>query len=414
MKIREFRKNMRSPFLSKLTDNSAYLQSRTSLLGLCFVSMVSLIMVFIFSVNIAYGARTIISWMKMFEDVFAYEEAMRSSGIQKYDRIQDATDMLADANAYERDVRVFVDDHIKNRSSRNDYVMERDFNDFHEKRLRELQNKWSRSKYLIECATQMAEYVRDSNLKRMKSLMAADPNRVGGVTSKNDASTKTVYVDPEEHNALGLIERATVFVIVIDAREEKVSIGTGFFVAPGIILTNRHVVGDKNAKVAVLSKAVGRPTQAQIVAISDRKERDYALLRVGSSGDTSTLAFSTDVKPNDKVTAWGFPYAAIMNDPKFKAVLQGDMRSAPDVVFSEGVINSIQNQDPPFIMHNAIISGGSSGGPLVNMKGQVLGINTSVFTNTAYRQSGASISATDIIKFMGEHGITPTGASGSR
>lgn len=387
---------------------------RTNLLGLCFALIISLAMVFMFSVNVAYGARKIIPWMSMFEDVRAYEEAMRSSGILKYDVVQDATDMLADAKAYERDARAFIDESIKNRGSKNDYVMERDLNEFHERRLRELQRKWSRSNYLVESATKMAESVRDNNLLLMKSLMAEDPYRADGAASRNNASATTVYVASEEYDVNSLVERATVFVVVVDVMEEKVGTGTGFFVAPGIILTNRHVVSDKSAKVAVSSKALGRMAPAQIVAISDRKERDYALLRVDSSGGASRLVFSADAKPADKVTAWGFPSAAIMNDPKFKAMMRGDMRSAPDVVFSGGVIDSIQNQDPPFIMHNAIIHYGSSGGPLVNTKGQVLGINTSMFFDRAYRQSGASICTTDIIKFMQENGITPEVVSSSR
>lgn len=386
---------------------------RANLLRLCFVLMVSLFIAFMFSVNVADGARKIISWMSMFSDARAYEEAMRSSGVLKYDVVQDATDMLADEKAYERDARAFIDESIKNRGSKNDYVMERDLNEFHEKRLKELQRKWSRSNYLVECATKMAESVRDSSLVWMKSVMAEDKHRAVESTNVNNAGT-TTYLAPEERKVIGLVERATVFIVVIYEREQKVGIGTGFFVAPGIIITNRHVVSDKDAKVAVFSKALGRPTTAQIVAISDRKERDYTLLRAGYYGDVSPLVFSTDAKSADKVTAWGFPYIAIASDPQFETMMQGDIRSAPDAVFSEGVVGSIQNQDPPLVLHNAFLSNGSSGGPLVNAKGQVLGINTSGVFNRAHRQSGIAICAADIIKFMQENGITPKVISSSR
>jgi len=385
--------------------------------------MISLVMVFIFSVNIAYSAKKMISWMNMFEDMSAYEEAMRSAGIHNYDIVKDATEMMSDANVYERDARTLVNESINKK--RSGYLIERDINDLHRRRLGELQEKWKRSSYLVECATKMAESVRDSNLERMKPLAAADPHRDGVLVDRSGASTATQYVAPEEHEVINLVGRATVFVIVMSANEDQAGSGTGFFVAPGFILTNRHVIKERNAKVVVLSKFLGRPVPAQIVAISERKERDYALLRIGQppSGYPSSLKFSTEAKPADKVTAWGFPGAAIRSDPQYAAMLKGDMRSAPDVVYSEGIISEIRdhaptvtrhNQPPPVIIYSAVTSPGNSGGPLVNTKGQVVGIHAGRYYGDAHRQSGRAICATDVIKFIREHDITPTVASGSR
>ena len=423
MKTGEFRKNMRKLLLLKTAHNSADLQSRTSLFKLCFIPVISFVLVFMFSVNSAYGERKRVSWINMFENVRAYEEGMRSSGIQSYDRIQDARGMLADANTYERDARAFVDEIASKKHTKNIYAMEMDLKHFHERRLRELQQKWSRSKYLVECATVMAESVRDSNLGRLKSLMA-DPH-LADVSNSNEAGVAVSNVAPEERGVHDLVKRSTVCVRVINKEGRAGGCATGFFVAPGIVLTNRHVVEGKSNKAIVLSKTLSQPVSAQIVAISDRMERDYALIRLDQthSGDPSPLVFNTDARPSDKVTAWGFPDAVIKNDPKYKDMLKGNMRSVPDVVYSEGVISEIRdhaptvtrhNQPPPVIIYSAVTSPGNSGGPLVNTKGQVVGIHAGRYYGDAHRQSGRAMCATDVIKFMREHGITPAVASGLR
>jgi S1-C subfamily serine protease len=231
--------------------------------------------------------------------------------------------------------------------------------------------------------------------------MANEDKRTGGAASS---------LAPEERDVPNLIERATVFVLAISSKKDDVRSGTGFFVSPGIILTNSHVVGESSAKLIVLNKTLGGPRHIQNMTISKKADRDYALLRIGKppSGYPSHLAFNNDAKRTDRVGAWGFPGAVIKNDPMFAAMLRGDMRSAPEVVYSEGVISTIQKHDPPLIVHTAIISHGNSGGPLVNTKGQVLGINTAIFLdNQTYRQSGVAISASDIIRFMREHSINP-------
>jgi len=357
----------------------------------------------------------------MFENVRAYEKAMQSSGIDKYDRMQDAADMFSDAKAYERDARAFVDECVSKRHAKNTYAIEMDFNHFHERRLRELQQKWRRSTYLVECATMMAESVRDTNLRRLKSRLA-DPHDAGVI---NDVHEATHYVAPEERGLYNLIERATVSVTV-RFKDKTASTGTGFFVAPGVVLTNSHVVQDKDAEVTVSSKALGGGVSARVIAFSNNAARDYALLRVDriASLCPTPLKFSTDIKHADKVIAWGFPGVVIKNDPRFAAMVRGDMRSAPDVVYSEGVIRSIQDQDPPFVLHTAVVSYGNSGGPLVNTKGQVLGIQVAIFYRDDQNESpesrlvnsivfaqntelAKSLLASDIMKFMREHGIYP-------
>ena len=264
------------------------------------------------------------------------------------------------------------------------------------------------------CVAQKADtnVITSTANKRTSALATPRTHGTRDISDERARDTSVARAAPLSRNIPDMIERATVFVVSINANKDSVRSGTGFFVAPGIILTNRHVVGEDSAKTIVLNNALGRPVSARVIAIGGTTARDYALLRMVQadySNYPSPLAFSSDAKRTDKVGAWGFPAAIIQNDPMFAALLRGDSGSAPEVVYSEGVISTIQKHNPPLIVHTAIISHGNSGGPLVNADGQVLGINTAIsLDDKTYRQSGVAISASDIIKFMHEHGVNPT------
>lgn len=229
----------------------------------------------------------------------------------------------------------------------------------------------------------------------------------GGGNGTQPAPTAPPTSNPRTVGAL--MEQSTVFIFSIVGDGART--GTGFFVAPGIIATNRHVVGAANAKVLVTNKELGGIVPAQIIAISNVEARDYALLRIApdKAARAPFLRMTDDARRTDRVSAWGFPAAVTGDDPKFKALMQGDAKAVPEVVYSEGVISVLLNQNPPLIVHTALISQGNSGGPLVNEQGAVLGINTMIsLDKQSYRQTGLSLSGGDLMNFMREHGVTPS------
>jgi S1-C subfamily serine protease len=112
------------------------------------------------------------------------------------------------------------------------------------------------------------------------------------------------------------------------------------------------------------------------------------------------------VRRTDRISAWGFPGAVTGGDPKFAALLKGDIGAAPEVVFTEGTVSVVLERKPPLIVHSAVISQGNSGGPLVDEYGAVLGINTLIrLDDESYRQSSMAIVAADMIAFLQEQGL---------
>ncbi|MBI3515308.1 MAG: trypsin-like peptidase domain-containing protein [Proteobacteria bacterium] len=202
---------------------------------------------------------------------------------------------------------------------------------------------------------------------------------------------------------VGFLEKATVLVVATQSR--GASVGTGFFVSPDRLLTNRHVV-DRADRVLVTSRALGKPYPARVVAATDRGAvggADYALLEVpGLAHEQLTL--TTQIAKLQEVIAAGYPGVTIGNDADFRAFAQGQRNAAPDLVITRGEVNAIQiNQAKvPTVAHTALISEGNSGGPLVDRCGRVIGINSYIAQKTTV--TGFAIASSDLVEFLNKNG----------
>lgn len=205
------------------------------------------------------------------------------------------------------------------------------------------------------------------------------------------------------------IEAGCVF-LVSPQGGRSVSTGSGFFVAPGYVLTNKHVVGRGNGNVLVTSKALGRPVMGKVAARSPSDEYDFALVTVQTPPDAKVgvLKFAKDVKKTEKAGAWGFPGLVGQADPGYQKLLHGDLTAMPELSYTEGVISAILDRHPRLVVHSAPISPGNSGGPLVNSAGEVTGINTMIsLDEDSYRQASIAIAVEELKKFLLEHGVKP-------
>ncbi len=149
---------------------------------------------------------------------------------------------------------------------------------------------------------------------------------------------------------------ATVLIVIEDANGKSLGSGSGFFIGKGLIATNYHVVEKGTKKVY---KQVGKDKWYNITdTVKIDKQRDLAILKVSDvDAPALPLGNSDGVQIGQSVYAVGNPIG----------VLEG--------TFAPGFVSSIRGKEPnKSIQITAPISPGSSGGPLLNDKGEVIGI----------------------------------------
>jgi S1-C subfamily serine protease len=223
---------------------------------------------------------------------------------------------------------------------------------------------------------------------------------------------------PFQGNLADLLKQALVMILVPTGN--GTSLGSGFFVAPDLIATNRHVVeGAGEAGIFVINEKLGRATKVDKVASSPSAEiggLDVALLRLAGGPAVQPLALTPTVAQLDQVIAAGYPGLTIGGDAATQRLLEGgDMTAAPTLILTDGRINAIQ--DGPaglkIMPHSAAISGGNSGGPLVDSCGRVVGVNTFITTD---QQQTAHVNyaqkADQVIAFLRGAGAAVTEVSG--
>jgi S1-C subfamily serine protease len=153
---------------------------------------------------------------------------------------------------------------------------------------------------------------------------------------------------------------STVLLVMEDHNGQPLSLGSGFFVRDGEIASNLHVV-EGSAKG--YAKLVGDKTKYDIegVTIAD-PNYDLVVLKVSNSHSrTLPLGNSDTVQVGESVYAVGNPQG-----------LEG--------TFSQGIVSSIREVGADKLLQiTAPISPGSSGGPVLNEKGEVIGISVATF-----------------------------------
>jgi S1-C subfamily serine protease len=193
-----------------------------------------------------------------------------------------------------------------------------------------------------------------------------------------------------------LVDHSVVRVVALMGPEQMMT-GTGFAISPDTIVTNRHVIEQvQEGQLFVASKYLGtEPVRARLLATtagSQLGNSDFAVLQIENGKPLTSLNVGDDPQPLESVVAAGYPGLTTQTDSN---------DTIPDVVYSQGDVSVVQPQSngTSLVIHTANISPGSSGGPLVNRCGTVVGVNTFVttgrdeFTGRAlYSLSGETLS----------------------
>jgi serine protease Do len=149
-------------------------------------------------------------------------------------------------------------------------------------------------------------------------------------------------------------------------QREAQSLGSGFIIsADGYILTNNHVVADADEILVRLSDR--SELEAKLVGTDPRS--DVALLKVdGKNLPTVKIGDSDKLKVGEWVLAIGSPFG--FDHSVTSGIVSAKGRSLPNESYV------------PFIQTDVAINPGNSGGPLFNLEGEVVGINSQIFTRS--------------------------------
>jgi serine protease Do len=149
---------------------------------------------------------------------------------------------------------------------------------------------------------------------------------------------------------------------------KQTGLGSGFIISEdGYILTNHHVVGEAD-KITVTLKD-GREFEAKLIG-SDPKS-DVALIQIKKANDLPSLPLgdSESLEIGEWVMAVGNPFG--LSHTLTVGVVSAKGRSSVGITDYED-----------FIQTDAAINPGNSGGPLINMKGEAIGINSAIFSKS--------------------------------
>lgn len=176
----------------------------------------------------------------------------------------------------------------------------------------------------------------------------SDTNKVSNIISK---------VGPSVVGIIGKLKESSY-----DYSEytDNLIFGTGvIYKSDGYIITNAHVVKDMESIVVVLSNS--KAYKARLNAIDE--SLDLAVIKIDKGGlQPATFGNVSEVAVGQEVVAIGTPLSFNLRNSATKGIISGMNRSA--------------DGEYRFIQSDAAINGGNSGGPLVNMKGHVIGINS--------------------------------------
>ena len=147
-------------------------------------------------------------------------------------------------------------------------------------------------------------------------------------------------------------------------------VGSGFIISPdGYILTNAHVVN--NASKITVKLTDRREFEGKVIGADEKT--DVAVIKISAKGDLPVvrLGDSNKLRPGQWVLAIGSPF-------NFENSVTAGVVSA----LARGNVGEAGNAYVPFIQTDVAVNPGNSGGPLFNLNGEVVGINSQIYSRS--------------------------------
>ncbi|XP_029104424.1 serine protease HTRA2, mitochondrial-like isoform X2 [Scleropages formosus] len=175
-----------------------------------------------------------------------------------------------------------------------------------------------------------------------------------------------------------VVEKSAPAVVYIEimgrhpfsGREVPISNGSGFIVnSDGLIVTNAHVVANKRGvRVKLTNGDIYNATVQDVDQVAD-----IATIKINAQHPLPTLPLgkSSEVRQGEFVVAMGSPFA--LRNTITSGIVSSAQRGSQEL--------GLSNSDMEYIQTDATINFGNSGGPLINLDGEVIGINTMKVTS---------------------------------
>jgi S1-C subfamily serine protease len=217
-------------------------------------------------------------------------------------------------------------------------------------------------------------------------------------------------------NMNDLIDQAVVFVVGrMAGHPDTVDMGTGFFVTPDRIVTNRHVIEKIDPSTLVITnKKLGHAIPAHVVVKTEPPPnaslsvQDFAILSVEQPG-LAVVKLGPSIAKSAAVAAAGYPGFLTTTDPGYQQLVHGNQNAAPENTIQYGVVIQKRDSDPvKLVTHSANLGRGNSGGPLLDMCSRVVGVNTAVVNEGQLATTANFAQDVDELKtFLAANGVTP-------
>jgi S1-C subfamily serine protease len=261
------------------------------------------------------------------------------------------------------------------------------------KRYAQAVKHWDRAATLdldnSDVAQNIGQFISDVNLKRFVNV---EKNALADAT---EIYQKMIAKDPgiRANSTRGYIVmkilRSNTANETPGEESRVIGNGTGFVIAEGYVLTNRHVVDDADSLVIQdPTKGDGLLFHAKVLAIS--KELDIALLECRQLKAPAVPVNTTPVGRGTEVMAFGYPMASVVG--KGLKATRGIITGLPSDATEKMLVLDVH------------VNPGNSGGPLCDRSGRVVGVVAAKTMTTALVQSyGLAIPINDALPFIKQH-----------